>query len=169
MLWFNKKNINDKTEYEFYQVFEYKNIVFQKDLNIIYSLNLLDYDDNFDFNKFESKKIKMYIKIIDQIISYTDSETDNTLVFTFENNFIEPDKNQYSLPIFHSKYKLINKNMMPNLINLNYDFTYELEFEIFNIDDNIQFIIENNPNTNIKKKYWIVTNLNLLLNFIKKK
>jgi len=105
------------------------------------------------------------IKILDQLISYTNNKTNETNVFSFKMNFIEPNKTNNLLPTFHCIYKSVNKNRMPLLINSNYNFTYNLDFEIYKIKNEIIYIIESNPITNIRKKYLLVTDLNVLNNY----
>ena len=58
------------------------------------------------------------------------------------------------------------KNKMPNIIKTMYNYFYQLEFEIFEISTEIQYIIETNPVTNIKKIYWITTQLDLLQQYL---
>ena len=81
-------------------------------------------------------------------------------------NFINPIENDYNLPIFNFNYKSVNKTRMPNLIKSNYNVYVILNFTIYKPNDNIQFIIETNPETNIKKKYIITNNLKNLDNFL---
>jgi len=173
MLWlYTKLNTKLNTNFDFYQVFVDSKIVYNQDNNIIYSFEVDKNDPNIifnkslDLNKIKCKDICFDIKIKDQIISYTNDKTNEKSVFSSKMNFIEQSDNKYKLPIFFFSYKKVNKNRMPNLTNTNYNLSTKLFFKIYKINDNIQYIIETNPLTNIQKKYWITTELNLLNNYL---
>lgn len=162
MIWiFNNTNFIN-----FYQVFTNTKIEFNNDLNSIYSL--IDDGTEIISQNFEiyPKKYEYTIKIIDQYISYTDNNNYNQNVFSFKTNFIDPESNEYKIPIFKNEYKRVNNNLMPNLIKSNYNFYGELKFTIYKIDNNIQYVIETDPKTNITRKYFITTDLQLLNNYI---
>ena len=163
---------NDNNFIDFYQVFVSTGIEFQNNNNTIYSLESNDANKittivNIDENKYSQYTHKYTIRIIDQIISYIDNSNKQN-VFSFKMNFIEPSTNKYNLPIFNFVYKKVNNNRMPNLIETNYNFCSTLEFKIYKISDKIQFIIETNPETEIIKKYFVTTDLNLIKDYLKK-
>lgn len=170
MLWMLYQDIN------FYQVFLNSSKVYNENNNQIYSL---EYDQNTQLNKFEqmssiyiNKKIcemepitiNFAIKILDQLISYTNLSNNETNVFTQKMNFIPPNKNSCNVPIFNYSYKKVNSTRMPNLIETQYNFASELNFKIYNINKNVQYIIE--TNNDIVKKYWVCTDVELLNNMI---
>lgn len=160
---------NDLTKYNFYQVFTCKNIQLQNNNNTIYSLESDTISSNISKSKYECSNHSITIRIIDQIISYID-DSDIDLVFCFKMDFIDTsdESNPYDLPIFHFKYKKINNTCMPNLLSSNYSTYTTLDFQIYKINDKVQYIIETNPQTNIIKKYFITEELNLIKNLIGK-
>lgn len=167
MLWLYNKDI---MFYDFFQVFVNSNIIYSCDNNTIYSLETSETDKNVKTETFEENKYDNYsfdIKIIDQLISYTNINNPNEqIVFTSKMNFIELSNNKLNLPIFNFTYKKVNKNRMPNLIDSNYNFSSTLEFKIYKISDKVQFIVETNPTTKAIKKYFITTDLNLIKKYI---
>lgn len=170
MLWLYNK---DGAFFEFFQVFINSNTVYTENNNTIYSLEstqLSEIENNVKIKNFDKNKFDYYsfdIRIIDQLISYTNTNDFNQQnVFTTKMNFIEPSNNKFNLPIFNYTYKKVNKNRMPNLIDSNYNFSSTLEFKIYKISDKVQFIIETNPETKIIKKYFITTDLNFIKNYI---
>jgi hypothetical protein len=178
MLWLYNK---DSTICDFFQVFVDSNIVYNENNNSIYSLGSIEISDkipveisnvnnNTKIKNLDKIKYDYYsfdIRIMDQIISYTFTDnSDQQIVFSSKMNFIEPSNNKLNLPIFNFTYKKVNKNRMPNLINSNYNFSSTLEFKIFKISNQVQFIIETNPTTKIIKKYFITTDLDYIKNYI---
>ena len=168
MLWLYTK---DHNIINFYQVFVDGKIEFENNKNTIYSLgsNIPNISDiyNIPIDQFKSTNYKFTIRIIDQLISF-DDQTNLQTVFSFKMNFKDPSTNKYNLPIFNYTYKKVNNNRMPNLIESNYNFYKTLEFKIYKINDQVQFIIETDPETKIIKKYFTSTNLNLLDDYLKK-
>lgn len=170
MLWFlNNPKTNPNGIIEFYQVFVDSDKVYtDEEDNAIYSFNSNVLTDvigtkfNVDLIKYKSTTINCKIKIIDHIISYNieNQKTDN--VFTVKTNFIDPQDNQYCVPIFFHMYKHVSAKRLPNLIETEYTNIYKLNFQVYEIDSQIQFIIETNQLTNEKRKYFIVSNLNLI-------
>jgi hypothetical protein len=176
MLWFlNNEKTNPNGMIDFYQVFIDSTMIYSdEETNTIYSFdsnNQISSVLNLDISKHKSNNINCKIKIIDHIISYdiiNENENKN-YVFTIKTNFICPQDNQYNIPIFAHTYKKVNNKRLPNLIETKYTNIYELNFQVYNIDTNnnqIQFVIETNPLTNEKRKYFIVPNLNLIQNYI---
>lgn len=166
MLWLYNK---DNNFIDFYQVFVNSKIELETDSNTIYSLESTDTDKTSPIvnnDKISCSRHKFTIRIIDQLISYTD-DTNAQIVFSFKMNFSDPSTNKYNLPIFNFTYKKVNNNHMPNLIQTHYNFSNVLEFDIYKISDKIQFIIETNPSTKIIKKYFVTTNLDLVDEYIK--
>lgn len=169
MLWLYN---NNSTSFGFYQIFSNTNIIYNYDSNIIYSLsneinnneinnNELDFllnikPDNWIFD----------IKIIDQIISFTNSITKSTHTFSFKNEFIEPSNNKYMLPIFNFTYKNVNNHRMPNLIENNYSVSKQLNFDIYKINSNILYVIETDNLLKNTKKYWISSDIILIENYL---
>lgn len=172
MLWFlNNLKTNPNSIIEFYQIFTdgYKVYTDEED-NAIYSLNsnplsnIISTKFNIDMTKYKSINVNCKIKIIDNIISYNinieNQKTD--CVFTIKTNFINPEDNQYGVPIFLHTYKLVSTKRLPNLKEKEYTNIYELNLQVYDIDNQIQFIIETNLLTNEKRKYFISQNLNLI-------
>lgn len=164
---------NKLTNYNFYQVFTEKNIQFQNDDNIIYLLESDTMDSNISKIKYEYSTHTITIRIMDQLISYiddTDNDYNNDMVFCFKMDFIDPfdESNLYDLPVFHFKYKKVNNNCMPNVLPSIYSVYTTLDFQIYKINDKVQYIIETNPQTKIIKKYFITEELNLIKNLIGK-
>jgi len=165
MLWL----YNNLTSFDFYQIFENSNVVFNENSNIIYSfdnkVNESDKNPKFNLSDYPCDNLHMYVKGIEQIISFLDIKTNKEKVFSYKNNFIESSENKLSLPIFNFTYKLVDSHRMPNLIESNYAFSYELKLSIYKINQETQYIIENNLTTGITKKYWITTNIDSICNF----
>ena len=167
MLWL----YDNLTSFDFYQIFENTNVVFNENSNIIYSF------DNYHENSISNTNSKLnlsnytcdnkhiHVKGIEQLISFLDIKTNKEKVFSHKNNFIESSANKLSLPIFNFTYKLVDPHRMPNLIESNYNFSYELALQIYKINQETQYIIENNLSTGKIKKYWITTNIDSVLNF----
>lgn len=170
MLWLYNK---DSTICEFFQVFINSNNVYTENNNTIYCLEstqLAEIKNNVKIKNFDKIKFDYYsfdIKIMDQLISYTNTNDSNKQnVFMSKMNFIEPSNNKLNLPIFNYTYKKVNKNRMPYLIDSNYIFSSTLEFKIYKISNTVQFVVETNPSTKIIKKYFITTDLNFIKNYI---
>ena len=157
MFWLYKKNL---TMYNFYQIFT-NGKTEMIDNNQIYVLtNKINFNiENHD--KYPSKKITYNIQLLDQLISYTDIETLETITFSTIVNLIGPSENHFNCPIISSNYTLVNNNRMPNLKTALYDFTYQIKFMILQIDDNLLFIKEKNMSTGIIKYYWISENIDI--------
>ena len=175
MLWLYNQNQNYNNN--FFQIFVENNKIFENENNHIWSLEATKNDNIFELEKNNNKyhinldqynfiNLSLEIKIIDQIISYTNTKTNDNFVFSSKMNFINPIENDYNLPIFNFNYKSVNKTRMPNLIKSNYNVYVILNFTIYKPNDNIQFIIETNPETNLIKKYIITNNLKNLDNFL---
>ncbi len=163
MLWlFNTEPITN-----FYQVFFSNKQVYSDDDNIIYDFNYSSESEIFNVNtdNFKNLKLKFKIKMFDDLISYTDMLNDKTHVFSNQFKFINPIDNYLKLPVFQYSYKKVNINKMPNLIESNYNLALELDFIIYEINKNLQFIVEINTINNTVKKYFITNDLNLINNF----
>ena len=162
-------NANPNGTIEFYQVFVDSDKVYtDEEDNAIYSLNSTNLTDltntkfNIDLSKYKSTNTNYKIKIIDHIISYNMENQKTNYVFTVKTNFIDPQDNQYSVPIFLHAYKSIGAKRLPNLIETEYTNTYELNFQVYEVDNQVQFIIETNLLSNKKRKYFITHDLNLI-------
>lgn len=166
MLWL----YNTDPNISFYQVFLSNNKVYSDDNNIIYNFEHYDNLQNeiqIDIN-IKYLDLVFKIKVLDNIISFNNLETNDLFVFSNKMNFIKPTDNELSIPLFQYSYKKINTKRMPNLIESNYTFVSELHFRIYNINKNLQFIIETNPINNYVKKYFVTNNLNEIINFMQK-
>lgn len=172
MLWLYDNKFKTNELYDFYQIFiEYDLVYNDEKQNNIYSFNLKNSSKlKFNLNDYKYDDIKCKIKIIDHIISYDviTKDSNKQYVFSSKMNFIEPNDNRYKIPIFKHVYKSINTKRLPNLIETEYNFSSNLEFKIYKLDknNNILFIIETNPITNLTRNYYITTDLNLVQPFI---
>ena len=170
MLWFYNSKLNDNNVINFHQIFIENNLVYSDDkLNFIYSFDSYNFDkstSDLNLNNYVVENITCEIKIIDNIISYVINNVN--YVFLIKSNFIKHDENKFNLPIFSYTYKLTSSKRLPNLIESKYDNTLNLNFKIYKLDDEnkIQFIIETNSITNVIRKYFITTDLNLIQPFI---
>jgi len=167
MLWFlNNPKTNPNGMIEFYQIFVDSEIVYtDEEANTIYSFNSNNLKFNIDTTKYKSTNINCKIKIMDHIISYNMENQKTDCVFTVKTNFINPQDNQYRIPLFSHTYKQVSEKRLPNLIESEYTNIYNLNFQVYNIEQNnsqIQFIVETNLITNEKRKYFIVQDLNLI-------
>ena len=179
MIWLYNKKLDDNNILNFYQVFVENNIVFNdNNKNLIYSFDSSNFENSklsFNLNDYESNDIECDIKIIEQMISYdilsSSFNNNKNYVFSTKSSFIEPNDNEYNLPIFSYSYKLTNTKKFPNLIESEYDSVLNLNLKIYKLDNenNVQFIIETNLYNNTIRKYFVLTNLNLLKPFIKLK
>lgn len=167
MLWiYNNYNINETIN--FYQVFVNCELVYKNDYDLIYSLNRKK-TTNIELGEFKHEIVICDVKMVDNIISYDlkyiDGIEKNTKnVFTYKTDCVEKKNNNIT---FLHNYKKISVKRMPNLIDNEYNFNSELNFKIYNFEKNIQFVIETNPITNIEKKYFISTDLNLISKYLK--
>lgn len=169
MLWL----YDNLTSFDFYQIFENTSVVFNENSNVIYSFDNQNSNSNSNSNEnfklnlsnytYDNKHI--YVKGIEQLISFLDIKTNKEKVFSYKNNFIESSANKLSLPIFNFTYKLVDSHRMPNLIESNYNFSYELTLQIYKINQETQYIIENNLSTGKIKKYLITTNIDSVYDF----
>jgi hypothetical protein len=167
MFWFlNNPKTNPNGIIEFYQIFVDSNEVYtDEEANTIYSFNSNNLKFNIDTTNYKSANINSKIKIIDHIISYNMENQKTDCVFTIKTNFINPQDNQYGVPIFLHMYKSVSNKRLPNLIETEYTNVYELNFQVYNIEPNnsqVQFIVETNQLTNEKRKYFVVSDLNLI-------
>ena len=179
MLWLynDKFNLNDLIE--FYQVFINYDLVYddEKD-NRIYlfdstaqSAQTAQSNLKINLNDYICDNVISDIKIIEHIISYDiimPNLNKKNYVFTSKTIFIKPNDNKLNLPIFNHVYKFTNKNRLPNLIESGYNISSTLNFKIYRLDKNnqIQWIVENNPLTNTTRNYFITTDLNLIKQYI---
>lgn len=165
MIWLCDNNLKCNDTIKFYQVFVDNNIVYNDgdDENTIYSFET---QKSIILNEYEHKNIVCDVKIIDDIISYNIISDDNkkNYVFTNKLQFIKPNNNKFNVPLFNYTYKLISPKKLPNLIASSHDFISTINFDIYELDKNnkIQFIIEKNISTNLIRKYFITSDLNLI-------
>ena len=178
MLWLYNTGLNDNNSLNFYQVFIENNLVYSdKDSNYIYLFNSTSSTDsklNLNLKNYKCDIIECEIKIIDNIISYdilsiNTDKTNKNYVFMIKSNFIKPDNNQFKLPIFSYIYKSTSTKRLPNLIESNYNCVSTLNFKIYKLDNEnkIQFVIETNLLTNLTRKYFVTTSLNLIQYYTK--
>lgn len=168
MFWINNGDNINNFQVEFYQIFINNKLVYDKDDNKIYSFideNNTDENNKLILDKYKFTKLVYDIKIIDQLISFIDKDN-KSYVFSIKTNFIKSQDNQFNIPIFHFSYKQVNSTKFPNLIDSQYSNSVKLEFIIYTINNDVQFIIETNLKTNIEKKYFITKNLDSIKNFL---
>ncbi len=153
MLWiFNKKLLNDT--FVFYQIFTLIKIYKENEINGSIICNLENNNITPDLSKYKNIKLNCEIKIIGNIISYRNIETNEVLTFTKKESHDVSD----NLILTH-EYKLIDNHRLPELIS--YDFHYtDIEFNIYYNIDNELFILQNNKSNNSSTNYWIKQSLN---------
>lgn len=152
MLWLFDNEYNKK--YDFYQIFINDKNEIEK--NEFYNLqNIISIDTN-NYNKIT---ISYEIKIIDNMIMYTNIDTNLSISFSFTTNFIKPDQNKFKKVIFNNKYILISNDKIPNINKNLYHSYYKIKFTILKINENLLFIKENNIIDNSIRNYWITDNL----------
>ena len=159
MFWLYTTN----TFFDFYQVFVDYEIEFHNLNNTIYCLESntkkIDIENNYDKNNF-------LVRIKDHLISYSNDQ--GQIVFSYKMNMCL-DENKPNLLIFNYKYKKTISEKMPNLNKKEYDVNNTYEFKIYKINEKIQYIIETNTETEIIRKYFLTTELNLVDIYIDKK
>lgn len=171
-MWWFLNNLKQNQSIDFYQVFIESNQVYTDDIddtnNVIYSF-VEDTEKKIKFNldlmnliNCKTYDITNEIKIISNVISYKILKENTNYVFTMGTKFIAPPDNIFNVPIFLHTYKQVNSKRFPNLIESKYDENYMLNCKIYDLDNNIQFVIETNTITNVVRKYFIVENLDLL-------
>jgi hypothetical protein len=178
MLWLYNNTLNNtnNNSFDFYQIFPENILVYSdNDENAIYSFESTDKKLNFDFDSDSNDNydsIDCEIKTIDNIISYrilskNKIKSNENYVYITKLNFIKPNNNQYTVPIFTHNYKPTSIKRLPNLNDSGYKFISVLNFKIYNLDktNQTQFIVETNPLTNSTRKYFITSNLNNLKDF----
>lgn len=152
------------TLFDFYQVFVDYEIEFHNLNNTIYCLESnKELDINIE-NNYDKKKFLVRIK--DNLISYSDDK--DQIVFSYNMNIECSDENKSNLLIFNYKYKKAMTEKMPNLSKKEYDLNDTYEFKIYKINEKIQYIIETNIETEIIRKYFLTTELNLIDIYVNK-
>lgn len=153
---------NDFDEYVFYQLF-YNFDKTDIDDNIIYKLDI-----NTELNVKDLKYIEIdyEIKIKDHFIMYRNINNNEEIAFEINIKFYNENDNIYDIPIIYNKYKKILNTQFPYLTYNMYDKFYpKLNFKIYQITDELLYIIEHNENSSTRK-YILNMNEN---NEIKKK
>lgn len=173
MLWL----YNTNKEFRFYQIFTDFNIVYNDSSNNeIYSFELNTNNNQFEinsklFNDITPNIFTFDVKILDNIITWINTETKEENTFSMKMNFTDlkenENENELDLPFFSFVYKKINKNRMPILINKIYDLCSQYKFIIYNINADTQFIIETCLENGIKKKYFITNNIKSIKKYLK--
>ena len=159
MFWFF--DINKKDNYYFSQIFNNNSTII--DENIIYKLTDIISDENKLIKDITPNIINFKIILIGQLISWTNLKTQEVITFLINEEFIQPKNNKFNKPIFNYKYQIVDNYRLPQLSSTSYDFNYEnIEFEIYNINNNLLFINEHNKSNNSKRNYWITKNYSIL-------
>lgn len=159
MFWF--LDINKKDTYNFSQIFD--NNSTSIDENIIYKLTDIISSENKLLKDIKPIIINFKIILIGQLISWTNLKTQEVITFLMNEEFIQPENNKFNKPIFNYTYKIVDNHRIPQLLSTTYDFNYEdIEFKIYNINNNLLFINEHNKSNNSKRNYWITKNYSIL-------
>lgn len=187
MLWLlnNKNSSNEnitQTNIEFCQFFIDSELVYNDGLNEIYSRTNVNANTNTNTNAnantntnmhekiekiIENKNIIEYdiqIKILNELIEFVNSKNGEINVFSFKMNV----NKHLSKLFFNFVYSIQNLRMMPNLIESQYDLFENYHLKVYEIEKNIQFVIETNKKNNIITKYWIGSNYEILCDFLTK-
>ncbi len=146
-----------KPSYEFFTI-HYGNTI-EIDDNMVYNLGF-EMDSSIESEtKSETKQdiipdpksisdivpitFRFEVKIMGQLISWTDLDTKKTVTFTKKEQFIEPDSNSYSKPVFNYNYKPTDNHRLPNILAKSYDFYYkEIILNVYVLNQNTFFIKE---------------------------
>ncbi len=106
-----------------------------------------------EYNKYQCKKISYTIYIKDDMIMYENK--DEKKIYSIKNNVFEIIN---ELPTFKFEYDKIHISSMPIIKKEQYDYFYEMNFKIYELDDGMFFVIEHNNNINLKS-YFIVNEI----------
>jgi hypothetical protein len=153
MLWiFNKKLLNDT--FVFYQIFTSNKIYKENQISGNIICNLENNDIIVDLSKYKNIKLNYEIKVMGNIISYKNIDSNEILTFTKKESHDISDN-----LILTYEYKLIDNHRLPELTS--YDFHYtDIEFNIYYNIENELFILQNNKSNNSSTNYWIKQSLN---------
>lgn len=174
-------NLNQKID--FYQIFINCKLIYSDfDKNAIYSIssdntsyhstqqNVL----NIELDKLKYDTVSCQIKIVADKISYnftnyvkSEKNIGTNQVFTFRSSCVKKTDGEHPNIIYHHNYKKTNVKEMPNLLKNKYDFNNMLNFKIYNLEKNVQLIIETDPKTNVEKIYFISSDINSVSKYIK--
>lgn len=155
MFWLFDKNILKNDTIKFYQIFINDSVDING--NIIYKL---DGSIQLNLTNYSFIKINYEIKIIGEIISYKDIDTNVLITFNKKEVFIKPEMNEFNKAIFDWTYKNIQSSKLPELLSSKYDYYYpRIELLIYKINTNLLFIQESNKSSNCTRNYWIAANL----------
>ena len=148
---------NNNNSFDFYQIFtDLKKFNIDNSKNILYDLNNDINDLDIDLDSYEFLKINYQIKIIDNLISYTNLKSNKIITFLIIKKNV--DSNICNLTNFKTlqfNYELVDNNNMPNLLQKYYQFYKDIHFTIYNINQNLLLIHEYNITDNTKKFYWL--------------
>lgn len=140
MLWL-LNNAHDEN-YTFAQIFNVDSI--STDGNAVYNLDKIDWDTD-KIKEIIPKIYSFRIKIIGQLVSFTDLTTNKTFTFSKKENIIKPNENPNGYLIFAYTYKKVDSHRMPELKTYLYDFYYEnVTMEIYQINKDTLFVKEKN-------------------------
>ncbi len=159
MLWL----YNNSDTSNFYQIFANSTIVHNSDDSTIYSFESTSNNINIDEkNSLQDKTqlISYTVRILDNLISYKNIHTGESVTFSFKLNFMKPTK-KHNYPIFNFSYKKVSNSKMPNIASSEYNTCIDVQLQIHKIECDVQYIIETNLNTGTIRKYWIVSDINL--------
>lgn len=148
---------NNNKSFDFYQIFtDLKKFNIDNSKNILYDLNNDINDLDIDLDSYEFLKINYQIKIIDNLISYTNLKSNKIITFLItKKNFDSNICNLTNFKTLQFNYELVDNNNMPNLLQKYYQFYKDIHFTIYNINQNLLLIHEYNITDNTKKFYWL--------------
>lgn len=150
---------NNNNEYNFYQLF-YNYDKTDIDDNIIYKL---DVNTELNIDDLKYIEINYEIKIKDNFIMYRNIDNDDKITFEMNIKFYNENDNIYNIPIIYNKYKKILDTNFPYLTYDMYDKFYsKLNFKIYQITDELLYVIEYNENSSTRK-YILNINDNTLI------
>ncbi len=140
MLWLFDNELEEN--YTFAQIFNVDSM--STEGNTIYNLDKIDWETN-KIKGITSKTYSFRIKMIGQLISFTDLSTNKTFTFSKKENIIKPDENPNKYLIFACNYKKVDSHRMPELKSNLYDYYYEnIVMEIYQINKDTLFVKEKN-------------------------
>ena len=137
--------------FDFYQIFN----IFDK-INInddtIYNISGTI---NVNTSNIPKTEIIYEIRIIDQLISYKNIESSETITFLM-NMDKKPQNNNL---VINCKYNKVSSERMPLTLTHLYNDVLTLRFQLYKISSEIIFVNEININTKKTKNYWLTNNL----------
>ena len=145
---------DNKPSFTFYQIFINSNTTHLNDESIIYNLtnnNCLKTNNNENL----ISNINFKIRILDNLISFCDIDTDNISSFSFTSKFLKNINNNI---FFENIYNKIDQSNFPLFIDDDYDNIFNINIKTFKINTNLYLISEFNNVTSIKKQFFVSNN-----------